>query len=389
QLEGLTNSQANEAVISQDDPTPAVSFSRSPAPTGADDTPPNDFRFDYASSPLAEQPEIDPGAAIDDSTDTVSLELSGPPEEAEEDTHLAALLAGAAEPKRRGWTGPLSVVAGLLMIGLPAGYVVTTWPSEAEVADAAQNRGRRLAAEPTAPDAETEASTLPFGDDIAAAPPTLPTEVPSETPIQDPATQPASYEAPRTDLPPNPFPADGPLGTPPFAEEQAIEPMPQEEPSPVGDRYASMQVDSEPQEFALPEDQFALMESTPEPAAELSPIERTPQPMVALVNAPTYSTQQLAEAFNDAVPAGKGFAEGTLDDPAQVSSMGQHYARLCYLAQVLTLLDPAEKQGGIATAELEAADVFKRVFRGAGPRAESRKIAGPWIGWTGRPHGGV
>ncbi|MEO0532047.1 MAG: hypothetical protein AAF266_15955, partial [Planctomycetota bacterium] len=361
-------------------------------PAPATTEPSDEFRFDFTSSPLAEQAAEEVASTpVDDSSFDRPIDAT---DESDEAADLAALLAGATRPQpRRSWAGPLSMAAGLLLIAAPAAYFAVTWQGEGAVADASANRGRRLADVPVTPDPEPARSTLPFGDDDFAADTVTPAaEEPAELPIQDPSTQPASYEAPATDRPPDPFPAEGTIDTPVAPIEEA---MPQEElqSASVGDRYASISVNSVPNEFALPEDEFAPAD--PEPAAagvepaSLTPIERTPLPEVGLVNAPRYSTQQLLEAYEPAVPAGRGFAEGTLDDPTQVSAMGQHYARLCYLAQVLTLIDPAEKQGGVFTAELEAADVFKRLFREAGPRAESRKIAGPWISWTGRPHGGV
>ena len=108
---------------------------------------------------------------------------------------------------------------------------------------------------------------------------------------------------------------------------------------------------------------------------------------VGLVNAPRYGASELAAAFSPAEAAASGFASGSLDDPAQVSTMGQHYAHLCHLAQVVTLLDTGDPS--LMTAELQAADVFKRLLRDDRSRGQSRQIAGPWIAWTGRPHGGV
>lgn len=398
QLDGLAEPTPGDSLASEQATAPARPAEPEP-PTTAPRTeqPVSDFRFDFASSPLAEHPAAsspsptEPAFAVEEPADAVSLELSTPSAEADEEADFNALLSGATEPQRRGWSAPLSAAAGILLVAAPAAYLALTWPSEGELADASENRGRRLVAESSDPgtdlEAELNVSTLPFGEDLAAESTVPQPEESDDPPIQDPATQPASFEAPSTDLPPNPFPASGPIDTPAY---RAAEATPQEaqEAAPVGDRYASMQVESEPEGFTLPEDDFAAIETTTEPAP-LAPVERTAQPAIGLVNAPRYSTQQLSEAFDQAVPAGKGFAEGTLTDPTQVSSMGQHYARLCYLAQVLTLLDPAEKQGGVFTAELEAADVFTRLFREERPRVESRQIAGPWIGWTGRPHGGV
>jgi hypothetical protein len=154
------------------------------------------------------------------------------------------------------------------------------------------------------------------------------------------------------------------------------------------DRYEASPAPAEPAAFAPPEEKIDPMV---EPAAAMAdppsdPL-APPSQQVGLVNAPEYGARELAEAFSPAEAAAIGFATGSLDDPAQVSTMGQHYAQLCHLAQVLTLLDT--KDPSLMTAELQAADTFKRLLQDGRSRAQSRQIAGPWIAWTGRPHGGV
>ncbi|TWT99325.1 hypothetical protein Pla108_02600 [Botrimarina colliarenosi] len=356
-----------------------------------------DFRFDFGSTALSEPTE---------ETEGVSLELSNHDEApaAEEPTpepfRLESLTAPA--PKCGRWRGLFSTAAGLLLVIVPAAYLVTTWPSDEAVAQLADPEGRLLANERPAEEASVEP---PVTTQAAAEEPPAPF-APTE-PIRDPATQPASFnkgtaDEPEFDLPPSAprevtppaaetttspaaetpsempteTPADPFLAPAPAPSEPATQP--QTTPQPAADRYAmaSTPAPAEPSEFALPEDGANAMSEPP-----------TPSTQVGLVNAPRYGATELAEAFDPAEAAARAFATGTLADPEQVSAMGQHYARLCYLAQVLTLLDTSDMS--LMTAELQAADTFKRLLREQRARDESRQIAGPWIAWTGRPHGGV
>lgn len=305
-----------------------------------------DFRFDMLSTPLSERAEapaeeaassIDERAPADGAAEQATLR--------EDEERATAEPFGYVEPNengRRGWLAPAMAAAGFLAVSAPAAYYVMTLPDPPAVAASGE-------AEPAGDEADRY-------------------EAPEVTPdtIVDPATRPASFDAPATNA------------------------------APLGDRYAAS---DEPAPFALPEDALPATppatsepESSP-PADVVLPAAPPAAPVghdePGLVNPIRYQPSDLQAALAEAEPAARGFAAGTLEDPAQVPTMGQHYARLCRLAEVLTLLDPAASGPDLLTIELESADVFKRLLRGGRTRAESRAIAGPWIDWTGKPHGGV
>lgn len=367
------------------------------------------FRFDFEKTPLAEQPIATPETHDEEAR----LDLTSAPE---------ADLADAAaqpqglewsatpEPSRRRWSGVLSAAAGILFVAAPAAWMAWTWPDESELAAATNRQQRDLmaAADPAAELADFQASipsggdvvqadpsesvsSLPFGSETApAAPPMVVSG--SEEPIIDEQTLPASYNAPAaaaaapmpdlTSPTEDPFRATLPAETAKPDDRYAV--------SAAGGRYGAVQPNKEPDTFTLPEDGFEPIasesEAQPEPAAT-PPRESLGE--VGLINVPHYAIDELRVAVSGGEPAGKAFATGTLADPEQASEMGKNYARLCYLAQVLTLLDPVASGPDVMTTQLEATDVFNRLFREAGPREESRQIAGPWMAWNGRPHGGV
>lgn len=360
----------------------------------------SDFRFDFGATPLSEH-----NGNADETAEAegVSLELSEQADEAPQPLRLEEL--GASKGRSRGWGSFLGMAAGLMLIAGPAAYFATTWDGS----------GGDSLAELASRDAfAEEASTTPppeFVDESAATNEEPPAPFAAEDPFVDREAKPASFDnaeadEPAFDMPPNAptevtrpagleeadeEPSLAPLADDPFLAQppaaSAAESTPPALP-PASERYTTVETPQEPAEFAPPAGQVdemvepAAAFAEPRPLAVAPPVEG-----VALLNAPTYGARELTEAFGPAESAARGFAGGTLADPAQVSVMGQHYARLCYLAQVLTLLDASDPS--LLTTELQAADAFKRLFRSEKARAESRQIAGPWIAWTGRPHGGV
>lgn len=376
-------------------PTPEAEPAQSPAsyePAPADAE--SEFKFDFGgNTPLDTQPAApgQPEAEFEAEAYSVQeAESAGIDLEAGDESPSPAYdwIESDEQPARRGWFGPLTAAAGLLVVAAPLAYF--GWDAFNEgVAEASDSR------EPRASLAEVmseEEPPIPW--EGADEPASLPEEAADAEPmIVDSETKPASFDAdgfdpmPEAESPtPEPDSFAG-ADTPPADPFNA--PLPQateaEQASrydqPVGDRYAK-QASAD-----VPIENFDETVSLPQepPAQPPRPVQRG----VGLANAPTYSVADLNAAIGPAVSAGQGFATGTMSDPEQVKTMGQHYARLCYLAQVLTLFDPDSSDPSRMTAELEAADVFKRMFIEGRPREESRQIAGPWIGWTGRPHGGV
>ncbi len=402
-LDGAEPSHTEEPTAEATTPEPLpMEPIRKPQPAGGRD----EFKFDLGTTPLSEHasedaPQLEelitPSIGAAEPIETTGLDL-----EANDDTPQAAEYDWTqvdSEP-RRGWFGPVTAVAGLLAVAAPLVYL--GWDSFGEgVVAASDNR-------------ETRAS---LAEVMAEDEPPIPWEEPAELPaetakaepiIVDPATQPASFnadelaspavneaaaasEAEPSSPPIDPFNAPLPESSEPSAPAEESASVYASNP-PAEDRYATQASATEPATAFEPppfdepglEEQNGLPPAA-EPAFQPAPAERR----VGLVNAPTYGVGELTEAMTAATAAGRAFANGTLADPEQVQAMGQNYARLCHLAQVLTLFEPDASDPSRLTAELEAADVFTRLFSQGQPREESRQIAGPWIGWTGRPHGGV
>lgn len=276
--------------------------------------------------------------------------------------------------QKKSWLGPLSAVAGLMVVGIPAGYfALTGFDSNAILNVDLAGENRELRAEIT----KEEMPPAPFAmqdKGVVSAAALLPkkkTEGVSTASFESAPAVPATKRPEKMDRYTNNASAKSGRYS--------------------NNRYA-LQSSSEPNPFAaanatamddLPAagQPIALEPTTLEPAVE-------PQSS-RLIGAPAYGFETLLQAVTEAAPAGTAFAEGSLANEEEVPAMGQHYARLCYLAQVLTLMDPVASHPDLMTQEFEAVDLFKRLFRNAGAREDSRQIAGPWMTWSGRPHGGV
>ncbi len=280
---------------------------------------------------------------------------------------------------KKSWAGPLSAVAGLLVVGLPIGYLALAgMDSESllSVDSATKNRSTRAERSTDAtPRKPLAMRAEPKG--VVAAVATLPSD-------KIGGATPASFDS---------APTPPVTKTPETNDRYATDRQ-------VGDRYAQdryapklAKQSSEPNPFAAA-DAMAIETPTAEPPVMEPPLAPDARASDArknhrLTGAPAYGLERLSGAVAEAVPAAKGFAEGTLSNEEEVPAMGQHYARLCYLAQVLTLMDTAEVHPDRMTQEFEAVDLFKRLFREEGTREDSRQIVGPWMTWSGRPHGGV
>lgn len=344
----------------------------------------SDFRFDFGATPLSDTTEAE-GVSVDLSSDPPSAPID------QDGTYATAPLDVPATNSKKSRLLPVATAASILVAG-PLVYFFGPWGS-----DSTEN-GIASLLQPASAD-ESADQPAPLAD--SSAPPEA-----AEAPRVDPATQPASFDSPMPDssFETASIPEDTAVAPPetvapsdPFlATTQPPAQAPRDNTS-VGDRYASLDRAEEPSAFVPPEDQFvepAAQSPTPNEQAStnLEPVARRLDAntrALGLVSAPTYSTADLREALAAAEPAARGFSQGSLADPEQVAAMGQHYARLCYLAQVLTLLDPADTDPSKMSVELQAIDTLNRVFRQSRTRQESQQIAGPWVAWTGRPHGGV
>ena len=301
-----------------------------------------DARFEPAEPSDALEP--DPEAT------TVRYEPASGEHGAEVSVQL--LEAGATHERRRSIIGPLVGSTLLLLLLGSGGYAGYLWylsgqDSGAQPAVALGSEAARADDESAVTDGAAQAS-----DDSA----------------ED--VTPASFEA---------FLAEsaGP-------DEEMDSEVPSGERELVGDRYASATEPEEPS-FLDEVDEASRLE----PVTPAEPEAAATSEKLTLSGAPVYSYEDLFSATSEARAAGRAFARGTLDDTASAEAMGAHYARLCYLAQVLTLLDPAESNYDLQTAKFEAIDVFKRVFRKTESRDNASTVAGSWLAWSGRPHGGI
>lgn len=341
-----------------------------PADPPAERNPLADFRFDFGATPLSETPA--PPVPSD-----VTLDLSSgnaTPEPPLFDPRYAA-----GKPQRRGWSSVLSTAAGLLMIVVPGAYMALTWQDDQPLdgslvaqSSAAETRERRASL--------TADEPAPFDPPPAAEGPSR-TEA---TAIVDPATKPASFSGGESAEPKFNLPPAAPREIAPPATDSVVTSVAAAGTLAAEDPFAAS-TPQEPAPLNLPEDPAAALPR--QEAAPVAPARTTS--VVGLRNAPLYGGAELAASLAPAEEAGAAFVAGSLADPAQVAAMGQHYARLCHLAQVLTLLDASPSDTALTTAELGGVDVFKRLFRAAHSRDDSQQVAAHWIAWTGRPHGGV
>ena len=296
------------------------------------------FENEPAEVPPAEEMRFDPPEQESPKQDAVPHIERSP----QDDLMTAQLIGGGAE--RRGaprWIVP-AVVGALLLIGGPLAYLAIvsmgsdTTPQRVAIVDA-----------PDPMDAQQE-------DSAADAP--------------DPGAIVANYEVPVSD-----------------DTNQSNDPV-SEPSSPLGDRYSSTAAD-------VPAFLDEETEADPEAIATVFDEEVDSgyegERNQILLGAPVYSYEELFTATAEGRQAGRTFAEGSLDDTESFEAMGRDFAKLCYLAQVVTLLDPKEDHFDLMTAQLEAVDVFKRALSSQASRDHAAQIAGPWLDWTSRPHGGV
>ncbi|MEQ8848307.1 hypothetical protein [Botrimarina sp.] len=356
-----------------------------------------DFRFDPADDAL------DDDAPDDDAPDNDAPE--------EGDFRLEPVGSDAdadgLDANRRRWGRPLAVAAGLLLLAGAGTAAYLFAPSSTGPDVAAGSRERRAAlreeaaaaAEPADDRALLAISSEDSEDSGAAEAPE-----PLDASTADTRSQPADpFAAAGTlaDTQGQPLPPDLPAEPGEFASNdpapQAGSDLPAEPPTMADARStlpkglptdpAVEPVSFEPDNTPKPISQQSVYQ-TPLGPDGLPPWGEPAAARIGLVGAPSHSVAELTEAVDRARPAGDAFAAGSLADKQQLPDMGRAYAELSQLAQVLTLLDPGA-EGGSLTAELEATDVFRRLWRTESGRRQSQQVAGPWLAWTGRPNGGV
>ena len=150
----------------------------------------------------------------------------------------------------------------------------------------------------------------------------------------------------------------------------------------LGDRYSSStETLTEPNPFSPPAQTIAT-----QPKNTVS----QDLPMHRLKGAPTYRVEELQQASNYSEALVKQLQEAALSEGEnRDQSLGKHYAELCYLAQVISLLDLNSTSADLKASEMIAVDHYKRLFQNKAATAQVNQVAEHWIEWTERPYGGV
>lgn len=69
--------------------------------------------------------------------------------------------------------------------------------------------------------------------------------------------------------------------------------------------------------------------------------------------------------------------------------MGQSYIELCKLAELYTLVDPAEFGNDLITKQMNAKNIFRGIAGDSARRSDLAMIAGRWLQHNRRPNKGV
>ena len=180
-------------------------------------------------------------------------------------------------------------------------------------------------------------------------------------------------------------------------EEQALEPATFNEPitgstpidDSVGERYSQPQESlTDPNVFTPSAEPVAIS-----PQADIVPFNNTQPknlPVHRLQGAPTYGVDELKQASDYSESLVKQIQEAALsEDENRDQFLGKHYAELCYLAQVISLLDLNSTSDDLKTTEMLAVDHYKRLFQNQAAATQVNQVAQHWIEWAERPYGGV
>lgn len=138
----------------------------------------------------------------------------------------------------------------------------------------------------------------------------------------------------------------------------------------------------------------ARFESAPAPSEPEEPRPLAPQdaqPLVAkatVQGAPSYTLEELNAASAVAETARDGLLTGTLADAAAKSTKGENYVKLCQIAERLTYL-VEDDSANFAEAREGGRQFFGELLHAPVARDEIGQIAGRWIDWNKRPHGGI
>ena len=344
----------------------------------------DDFSFDFASAPL--EPE--------------SEQTAEPTYQAPASQDPIPLAIPQTNKKKR----PLLTAAASVMV-LAAGaggayyyYGVYSAGSDSLQASAADNRAARsdLASLDNAPEFILNNEAIDDPEQSTVAPPNYREQDGAITASYERDVEPAAAFVPSTDPP-----ATGDRYGAPADDRYAASDAPEKNPFAAAEE-ANLAAGESPL-ADVPVEPAAVEPTADEPLMLPWEMQQTveDEPTVPevgqdgaprIVDAPEYSPAELQQAIEAASGSATGLAEVDLNNPDDVPAVGQHYARLCYLAQVSAFASDAAEQEGQPdpfTLQIEAEGIFLAVFEDQRSRDAASQVAGPWIAWDKRPHGGV
>jgi hypothetical protein len=109
-----------------------------------------------------------------------------------------------------------------------------------------------------------------------------------------------------------------------------------------------------------------------------------------VLNAPSFTADELAVALRLAKEAQPGLVAGDLDDSKEAQrAKGFGYSLLCDLAQKVAFVDKSSRADYIAPLEDEASTLVRQTLADAHTREEVARIVPKWIASANRKHGGV
>jgi hypothetical protein len=137
--------------------------------------------------------------------------------------------------------------------------------------------------------------------------------------------------------------------------------------------------------------------SASDSGAGVSPAEATTDSQAAgepapgsLINAPSFTADELAVSLRAAQEAQAGLVAGDFEDGRDVKrAKGLSYKAFCDLAQKATFVDRASRADYISALEKEIQPLFQQALADAHTQEEVAKLASLWLNSPNRTHGGI
>ncbi len=290
---------------------------------------------------------------------------------------VAETISVSPTPPRRRKRSAVRTMVGVVLgglVGLSAGYYVILMVGgpDADALELAQYLPDRVL-----PDSFRSQTPGPGSGPIPPAPSVQ--DRFAAAPLPD-----STASQPATQLPGDDQPAEVPAS---FA--MPVEPPATTDAAAANDRYgfADIASDTSPLD-AAPVDPAPTVPAEPprfDAPAALPLATSTPH----VVDAPSYTADQLRAALSAAQQAQAGLVDGSLDDPTARRTKADSYIRFCELAETLTFADDGSGADALEPLEQAAARLFAETLAGANTRSEVARIATIWIPSPNRRSGGV